>query len=144
MPFRASPETILGHVVDATGVRPYPAKIRFVKDFPVPRSCNDVRSFLRLCSYFRRFVPGFADIARPLSDLLKKDMTFAWGPPQENAFAASISKLTTSPVLAYFDVAAPTEVRTDAGGHGNCAVLSQWQSESDRVIVYANRLLSTS
>ncbi|XP_077514014.1 uncharacterized protein LOC144124929 [Amblyomma americanum] len=97
---------ILGHVVDATGVHPDPAKIRAVKDFPEPRFCNDVRSFSGLCSYFRRFVP--ADIARPLSDLLKKDMTVTWGPLQENPFGALISKLITSPVLAHFDVAAPT------------------------------------
>lgn len=135
--------TILGHVVNSTGVHPDPDKIRAVEHFPLPRSCNDVRSFLGLCSYFRRFVEGFADLARPLTDLLKKDVTFFWGPNQDRAFTTLISKLTTSPVLAHFDVAAPTELRTDASGYGIGAVLSQRQSGQDRVIAYASRLLST-
>ncbi|XP_077514461.1 uncharacterized protein LOC144125176 [Amblyomma americanum] len=110
-----------------------------MKEFRVPRSGNDVQSFLALCSYIRPFVPGYAAIARPLCDRLKKDMASTWGPLQENAFAAVISKLTTSPVLAHFDVVVPTEVRTDASAHGIGPVLSRRQSGSDRVIAYASR-----
>lgn len=135
---------ILGHLVDAQGVQPDPDKVKAVKHFPVPRSTADVRSFVGLCSYFRRFIKGFADIARPLTDLLKKDATFSWGPEQAAAFATLISRLTSSPVLAHFDVSAPTEVRTDASGHGIGAILSQRQAGCDRVIAYASRLLSAS
>ncbi|XP_049518616.1 uncharacterized protein LOC125943367 [Dermacentor silvarum] len=74
--------TVLGHLVSASGVQPDPDKVRAVRDFPVPRSVSDVRSFVGLCSYFRRFVRNFADIARPLTDLLKKDISFSWGRAQ--------------------------------------------------------------
>uniref|UniRef100_L7LV95 RNA-directed DNA polymerase n=1 Tax=Rhipicephalus pulchellus TaxID=72859 RepID=L7LV95_RHIPC len=134
--------TVLGHLVDSSGVRPDPEKVRAVKDFPVPTCANDVRSFVGLCSYFRRFVRNFADIARPLTELLKKDATFVWGPEQASAFAELTMRLTSPPILGHFDMSAPTEVRTDASGHGIGAVLAQRQHGSDRVIAYASRLLS--
>lgn len=140
--FARSEITILGHLVDANGVQPDPAKIKAVKDFPVPRSSKDVRSFVGLCSYFRRFIRGFADIARPLTALLKKDAVFLWGTEQAESFDTLISLLTTSPILAHFDATAPTEVRTDASGYGIGAVLAQHQSGHECVIAYASRLLS--
>ena len=136
--------TILGHIVDASGVQPDPEKIRAVKDFPVPTTAKDVRSFVGLCSYFRRFVKDFAEIARPLTDLLKQDTPFNWGPSQAAAFSKLVTLLTSSPVLAHFDPAAPTEVRTDASGYGIGAVLAQRQRGQNHVIAYASRLLSTS
>lgn len=134
--------TILGHLVDSSGVRPDPDKVRAVLDFPVPTCVKDVRSFVGLCSYFRRFVKNFADIARPLTDLLKKDVPFFWGSEQAFAFSRLITLLTTPPVLAHFDASAPTEVRTDASGYGIGAVLAQRQAGHDRVLAYASRLLS--
>lgn len=133
---------ILGHVVDAAGVRPDPDKVRAVQEFPIPRSAKDVRSFVGLCSYFRRFIENFAEIARPLTDLLKADTSFSWGTAQSAAFATLVDRLTRCPVLAHFDPLAPTEVRTDASGHGIGAVLVQKQTGHDRVIAYASRLLS--
>lgn len=135
---------ILGHLVDSTGVQPDPEKIRAVTDFPTPRSVHDVRSFIGLCSYFRRFVKDFAAIARPLTDLLKKDAAFSWGQAQASAFSALIGHLSNPPILAHFDSSAPTEIRTDASGHGIGAVLAQTQAGLDRVIAYASRLLSPS
>lgn len=134
--------TVLGHLVDASGIQPDPEKIRAVTSFPVPQSVKDVRSFVGLCSYFRRFVQDFAAIARPLTDLLKKDVPFTWGPAQTAAFAHLTNILTTPPILAHFDPSSPTEVRTDASGHGIGAVLAQRQQGRDRVIAYASRLLT--
>lgn len=134
--------TILGHLVDSSGIRPDPDKVRAVLDFPVPTCVKDVRSFVGLCSYFRRFVRNFAEVARPLTDLLKKDVPFEWGPDQGTAFSQLITLLTTPPILAHFDPSAPTEVRTDASGYGIGAVLAQRQSGHDRVLAYASRLLS--
>lgn len=135
--------TVLGHIVDAAGVRPDPEKIRAVTDFPVPKSTKDVRSFVGLCSYFRRFVKDFAIIARPLTHLLKKDTPFFWGADQASSFSQLTTLLTTPPILAHFDPSAPTEVRTDASGHGIGAMLMQHQRGHDRVIAYVSRLLST-
>lgn len=134
--------TVLGHLVDASGVRPDPEKIRAVTSFPVPQSAKDVRSFVGLCSYFRRFVKDFAAIAQPLTDLLKKGVPFSWGSTQAAAFSHLITLLTTPPILAHFDPSARTEVRTDASGHGIGAVLAQCQQGHDRVIAYASRLLT--
>lgn len=136
--------TVLGHLVSARGVQPDPEKVRVVKDFPIPRSAKDVRSFVGLCSYFRRFVKNFANIARPLTELLKKDVPFHWGTDQATAFGTLTTILTSPPILAHFDPSAPTEVRTDACGHGIGAVLAQRQQGQDRVIAYASRLLSPS
>lgn len=135
---------ILGHLVDTQGVQPDHDKVKAVKQFPVPRSTTDVRSFVGLCSYFRRFIKGFANIAKHLTNLLKKDATFLWALEQAEVFNALISRLTSAPELTHFDITAPTVVRTDASGHGIGAVLSQSQTGCHRVIAYANRLLSPS
>lgn len=135
---------ILGQLVDATGVQPDPDKIRAVKDFPAPRSVKEVRSFVGLCSYFRRFVKNFAEIARPLTDLLRHDNPFSWGPEQASAFSTLVNHLTNPPILAHFDPSAPTEVHTDASGHGIGAVLVQKHAGLERVIAYASRPLSPS
>lgn len=135
---------VLGHLVDAAGVQPDPDKVRAVSQFPTPRSAKDVRSFLGLCSYFRRFVQNFAEVARPLTGLLKKDVVFTWGRDQADAFSSLVAILTNPPVLAHFDPSASTDVRTDASGHGIGAVLAQQQHGLHRVVAYASRLLSPS
>lgn len=78
---------------------------------------KDVRSFVRLYSYFCRFVRNFANIARPITELLKNDAGFVWGPEQATAFAELTVWLTSPPVLAHVDVTPQTEVRTDASGY---------------------------
>lgn len=93
------------------------------------------------CSCFHRSPKDFAALARPLTDLLKHDVSFCSGPLQANAFSRLITALTTPPILAHIDPDAPTEVRTDAGGHGIGAVLAQTKRGPDRVIAYASRLL---
>lgn len=90
-----------------------------LSEFLVPRSPQEVHSFLGLCSYFWRFVINFADIALPLTDLLRKNAAFSWGAEQVNAITALISALTSPPVLARFGPATRTELCTDASGHGS-------------------------
>ncbi|GFQ89404.1 retrovirus-related Pol polyprotein from transposon gypsy [Trichonephila clavata] len=69
---------ILGHLVDKDGIRPDPGKVEAVRKFPNPQTVSQVRSFLGICSYYRRFVHNFAGIARLLHELLKQDVKFVW------------------------------------------------------------------
>uniref|UniRef100_A0A6G5ABQ2 RNA-directed DNA polymerase n=1 Tax=Rhipicephalus microplus TaxID=6941 RepID=A0A6G5ABQ2_RHIMP len=135
-------KTVLGHLVDVNGVQPDPARISAINNFPVPRFAKSVQSFIRQCSYFQGFVKNFAHIARPLMRLLKKDVPFSWGSEEASAFSTLVALFTTPPMLAHFNPAAPTEIRTDASGHGIGVVLAQKQHGHDCVIAYASRLLS--
>ena len=148
----------LGHVVSDEGIHTDPAKIEAVKSWPVPKSIKDVRRFLRFTGYYRKFIQGFAAIARPLNDLLvghvtnpkakkksvRKQVPFKWGPEQQSSFEAVIDKLTNPPVLAYEDYSLPFKVHTDASLNGLGAVLYQTQEGVDRVIAYASRSLKPS
>ncbi|GFV20272.1 transposon Tf2-9 polyprotein [Trichonephila clavipes] len=88
---------ILGHHVSSNGVRPDPDKIKAVRNFPTPKNIHDIRSFLGLCSYFRRFIKGFCYLAEPLQSLLKSGVEFHWGPEEVEAFN-SLKKALTSDV----------------------------------------------
>ena len=133
---------VLGHLVDRHGVRPDPHKIEAVTSFTAPQSVKELRSFLGLCSYFRRFVPKFADIAYPLTRLLHKDVPFQWTPDCASAFRHLKFLLTSSPILRHFCPSAPIEVHTDASSVGVGAVLIQRHSLKEHVIAYASRSLS--
>ncbi|GFX88036.1 retrovirus-related Pol polyprotein from transposon 297 [Trichonephila clavipes] len=80
--FAAQEVKILGHLVSSNGVRPDPDKIKAVRNFPTPKNIHDIRSFLGLCSYFRRFIKGFCYLAEPLQSLLKSGVEFHWGPEE--------------------------------------------------------------
>ncbi|GFQ87651.1 retrovirus-related Pol polyprotein from transposon 297 [Trichonephila clavata] len=88
----------LGHLVDKDGIRPDPGKVEAVLEFPTPpQAVTQVRSFLGICSYYRRFVHNFADIARPLHELLKQDVKFVWKEEHQSAFIRLKSLLTRYP-----------------------------------------------
>ena len=76
----------LGHIIDKNGVRPDPRKITAVKNFPVPKTQKNIKQFLGLAGYYRRFLDGFSKIASPLNQLLKKDIPFNWTEKQQAAF----------------------------------------------------------
>ncbi|GBL81634.1 Retrovirus-related Pol polyprotein from transposon 297, partial [Araneus ventricosus] len=134
--------TILGHLVDEHGIYPDPQKTAAVTKFPVPENVSDVRSFLGLCSYYRRFIKNFADIAKPLHDLLKKNAKFSWGTPQKESFLTLKKLLTSSPVLGHFLPNAETKIHSDASGYGIGAVLVQVQDDKERPLAYASRSLT--
>ncbi|GFS58529.1 hypothetical protein TNCV_111471 [Trichonephila clavipes] len=140
--FAAQEVKILGHLVSSNGVRPDPDKIKAVRNFPTPKNIHDIRSFLGLCSYFRRFIKGFCYLAEPLQSLLKSVVEFHWGPEEVEAFNSLKKALTSDPVLGMYDERASTEIHTDASGYGIGAVLVQIQNNVEKVIAYASRTLT--
>ncbi|GFU45198.1 transposon Tf2-6 polyprotein [Trichonephila clavipes] len=140
--FAAQEVKILGHLVSSNGVRPDPDKIKAVRNFPTPKNIHDIRSFLGLCSYFRRFIKGFCYLAEPLQSLLKSGVEFHWGPEEVEAFNSLKKALTSDPVLGMYDKRASTEIHTDASGYGIGAVLVQIQNNVEKVIAYASRTLT--
>ncbi|UYV76308.1 hypothetical protein LAZ67_13003313 [Cordylochernes scorpioides] len=135
--------SIFGHLVDGEGVHPDPGKVDAMSKFPTPKSLTDVRSFIGMCSYYRRFIKNFAQKAEPLHRLLRKDTRFEWGPDQRQAYESLKLALASEPVLAHFDEKYATELHTDASGFGIGAVLVQVQGGSEKPIGYASRTLST-
>jgi len=93
----------LGHVVTSEGVKPDPQKVKAIKDFPTPRNTTDLKSFLGLAGYYRKFIPQFSKIAKPLNDLLKKNQIWRWEQEQIDSFHLLQTALTQEPVLQYPD-----------------------------------------
>ncbi|XP_043064105.1 uncharacterized protein LOC122320095 [Drosophila ficusphila] len=129
----------LGHIVSHNGLKACPEKIQKVVDWPSPRNQKEVRSFVGLCSYYRKFIPDFATIARPLHQLTKARRPFTWSTEAQDAFGLLKVKLTTSPVLTFPDPDGLFILDTDASNHGAGAVLSQCQEGQERVLEYYSK-----
>ena len=133
----------LGHLVTPSGLKPTALHIRTVRGFPTPKCPKELRQFLGLASYYRRFIPKFAKIAHPLHQLIRKDVPFTWSEDCQVAFDELKDRLTTAPVLAYPDFAKDFVLETDASYRGLGAVLSQVQADGRlHPLSYASRALS--
>ena len=132
----------LGHIVSQRGISTDPAKTDMVRQWPTPTSATEVRSFLGLASYYRRFMPQFAQVAHPLHQLTERDMDFAWSEACQQAFDQLKTMLTAAPVLAYPQPKGKFILDTDASNHGIGAVLSQIQHGVERPIAYSSRTLT--
>ena len=146
--------TYLGHVVSAKGVATDPANTEAVTNWPKPKSLKDLRSFLGFALYYRRHVPHFAQVARPLHELVSnlyeggkngkqrnKSIEGSWNQDCQKAFESLKQALTSPSVLAYPDYTKPFIVEVDASNDGLGAVLSQEQDGRVRPIAYASRAL---
>ncbi|GKC14941.1 putative reverse transcriptase domain-containing protein [Tanacetum coccineum] len=129
----------LGHVINSEGVHVDPAKIEAIKNWPAPTSPTEVRQFMGLAGYYRRFIEGFSLIAKPLTKLTQKNKKFEWGADEEEAFQKLKQDLCTAPILALPEGPDDFVVYCDASLKGYGAVLMQW----DKVIAYASRQLKT-
>jgi hypothetical protein len=104
----------LGYAFSQGGVSASADKVKAVKNYPTPKNVRDVREFLGLASFYRRLVPEFAKIAKPLTTLILKNQDFLWGPNQQGAFDNLKDKLCTTPVLAFQDFKQHFILTTDA------------------------------
>ncbi|GBO03898.1 Retrovirus-related Pol polyprotein from transposon 17.6 [Araneus ventricosus] len=129
------------HWITANGIEVDQEKVSAIQKIPVPTNVKEAQSFLQTFSWFRRYVPNFANIARPLSNLTKKNVQWFWGPEQQDAFETLRKSLITPPVLKQPDGSKPFRIRTDASSYALGAVLTQGEGSEEHVIEYASRLL---
>jgi hypothetical protein len=122
--FAAEKVDYLGHSISGEGVVTDPSKIEAIKTWAVPKSITQLRSFLGLTDYYRRFIQGYGVICRSLRDLLKKD-EFLWTPAHTIAFENLKTKMSAAPVLSLLDFTLPLILEIDASGAGIGAVLMQ-------------------
>ena len=127
----------LGHVVSSQGVHVDPAKISAIKDWEVPKSATQIRQFLGLAGYYRRFIENFSIIAKPLTKLTQKTEKFVWTDEQDSAFEKLKEKLTSAPILALPEGTDGFVLYSDASVLGYGCVLQQ----RSKVIAYASRQL---
>jgi len=132
----------LGHIVSKDGVQPNPENISKVMQWPEPTNVTEVRQFLGLCSYYRRFIKDFAVVAKPLTKLTCKDSPLIWTEECQSAFDELKSKLVGPDIMAFPRDDAQFILDTDACDIGIGAVLSQIQDGCERVIAYASRSLT--
>ncbi|GKB26448.1 putative reverse transcriptase domain-containing protein, partial [Tanacetum coccineum] len=127
----------LGHVIDSQGIHVDPAKIESVKDWASPKSATEIRQFLGLAGYYRRFIEGFSKIAKPMTKLTQKKIKFEWSDKAEAAFQLIKQKLCSAPILALPEGNEDFIAYCDASIKGLGAVLMQ----REKVIAYASRQL---
>jgi hypothetical protein len=127
----------LGHVLSTKGIAVDPSKVKDILEWKPPTTVHQVQSFLGLAGYYRRFIPDFSKLVKPITSLLKNNTKFNWSSRCNEAFEQLKVLLTTAPVLAQPDIEKPFNVYCDASGSGLGCVLMQ----EGRVVAYASRQL---
>ncbi|MCO5580537.1 hypothetical protein L7F22_034405 [Adiantum nelumboides] len=115
----------LGHIISKSGIRMDPSKLEVIKEWPNSRNLHELRSFIGMCAYYRRFIEKFSLIVGPLHDLTKKNVKYVWTERKQEAFDKLKQKLTSQPVLVLPDLSKPFDVQCDACGDCLGAVLLQ-------------------
>jgi hypothetical protein len=115
--------TFLGHVISVEGIAVDPSKVQELLDWKSPRSVTQICSFPGLAGYYRRFIPNFSKIVKPMTKLLEKDAKFKWSTQCEEAFLTLKKLLSTAPVLAQLNIDKPFDVYCDVSGTGIGGIL---------------------
>lgn len=130
----------LGHIITPNGIKPNPSKIEAIQNYPIPKTTKQIKSFLGLVGYYRRFIANFAKIVSPLTKCLRKNSKIDITDPEYiSAFELCKELLVNAPILAYPDFSKQFTLTTDASNVAIGAVLSQ----SDRPIAYYSRTLNS-
>ena len=130
----------LRHLILADGIQPLPEKLESIAKMPAPRNPKEVKQFLGLVGYYRKFVPRFSDISRVLTHLMKKDVEFKWTPECENCFQILKECLQQAPILKYQDPQASYTLYTDTSKYAYAGVLTQHSNGTDHPITYVSGL----
>ena len=140
--FGAEEIPFLGCFIGKRGLRADPAKVKAIVDWPVPRSQKDLRKWLGLANYLHKYSANYAEMARPLSNLLKKDVDWCWHAEHAIAFNAIKDSLLTAPILALPDPDRPFSVVCDASDFAIGSALLQTDADGrERVIAFESRQL---
>lgn len=129
----------LGFEIDKNGLKPGGAKIEAIRQFPIPKTVRNIRQFIGLTGYFRKFIRDYASIVRPLTALTRKNAAWQWGEKENQAFEALKELLIQRPILAIYDPTSPTEVHTDASQDGVAGILLQKQDNKLLPVAYYSR-----
>lgn len=132
----------LGHVITTDGIKPNPKKIEVIKTFPIPRNPKEIKSFLGLIGYYRKFIKNFAQLTKPMTNCLKKDKEVVHNQEFINCFETCKKILTNDPILQHPDFSKPFVLTTDASNYAVGAILSQGPIGKDLPIAYASRTLN--
>ena len=133
----------LGHNIGKKGIAPFEEKVKAVKDFPTPTTITQVKSFLGLANYYRKFIKDFSKLAKPLNDLTKKSKVFYWNEESQKAFMELKRRLISAPILAHANPNLPYRLTTDASRIGLGWVLEQKQGDKYKVICYGGKSLTS-
>ncbi len=140
--FAAKTITFLGHMVSQEGIQPDLGKIEAVLHFPTPKNVTNIRSFLGLMGYYRKYVRGYSKLAGPLFELTRKDVAFVWDVGYEQAYQALKAALVDVPVLTRPDFKRTFWLDVDWSPKGVGTILSQKEGKFEKVIVYASKSLT--
>lgn len=134
----------LGHIISRDGIKPNPDKISAIKKYPIPKTPKEIKQFLGLLGYYRKFIPDFARITKPMTQCLKKGKKITFDAEYTNCFEKCKLLLTNDPILQYPDFSKEFNLTTDASNVAIGAVLSQGPIGSDKPVCYASRTLNES
>jgi hypothetical protein len=132
----------LGHIIDQHGLRADPAKTKVISEYPVPENEKELRRFLGMANYYRKFIKNYAILASPLYDLTRKGCFWRWEKVHNDAFQELKRLLYSTDVLCNPDFSAPYVLYTDASDNGMGAVLCQFQRGEERPIAFASQHFS--
>ena len=135
---------VLGHIVSEEGVEVDGEKVKSITEFKRPENVSQVRSFLGICSYYRKYIFLFSKLAKPLTYLLQKGIDFTWNEKQQEAFEELKKALVTAPILRHFYPDLPTVIHCDSSDFGCGGALMQVEGGKERVVAYCSRSFSVS
>ena len=140
--FRQPVVDYMGHTISANGVKPQAEKVKAITDMLPPKNTTELKRFFGMINYLGRYLKDLSSVAKPLSDLLKKDVDWCWNAPQQNAFDTVKTMLTSTPVLAYYEPHRATMISADASSYGLGSVIMQKHIDEWKPVAFASRTLT--